>query len=242
MTNDKKKGIFSFISNIIKNVNNVFTGFSNKAKEISSNAFNFFKEKAKNILEKLQKNKKAIEKTKIDEDKLSDSEAEALLKSKKILFEIKDGIISLAEGREGQYLIFYIQFPDAKVPVFFSPSFVNAKEWVARNGVAKANKLLLKRLTHAYVTLDYVKKVYVVVEEYSKKTKKLKRKVKQRMVREIKSDRYDFSNPVYNMDYKDIAYMVYSYMKSKLDSNMYTSKGSGFNSDSVIIDMRLYIE
>lgn len=237
----KKKDIFSLFSNAIDSFKNIL-----------SNAISFAKEKAKSIIDKsldffenldvtkpyVQKiRKKPIEIVPASDEKpkQSDLEAEDLLKSKRILFDVQEGIISLVEDRVGQYLIVYIRVPEGKIPVFFSPSFVNAKEWIAKNGITNANPKLLKRLKAVKLTIDYTKISY--------KTQKGKKGYTVEKEPITESDDYEFSYPAYRMRYEEIAVMLYSYAKEEFIGREYTALGSGPGGRPFDIrDLRLFVE
>ncbi len=242
---DKKKDIFSMVSDAFDKFKNIISNVGQKAKEIVKAAvdkgldffegFDITKPYVQKIRKKAVKSDDFLDYPDQKITKQSDSEAENLLKSKKILFDIDEGIVSLVEDRVGQYLIIYIRIPEGKIPVFFSSSFVNAKEWIARNGIQKANHLLLKRISRVNITVDYIKVAYV--------TKKGKKGYSEEKERVINKDIYEFSRSVHNMRYTDIASMLYSYVKEEFMGKEFTAEGSGPGGRPYNIqDFRLFVE
>ena len=251
MASDKKKDFFSIISDAINSFKNILSDAGQKAKDISSKAISFAKEKTKAVIDKsldffesfdifrpyVQKirSKKEIDYSDIDDY--------VLLKSKKILFDIDEGIISLVEGRQGQHLIVYVRLPDASVPVIFSPSFVNVKEWVVRRGIKNVNPLLLKRLSYVKLTVEYTKKTYIGEKQSDEKSDKKQKRVKERVEHFFREDLYKFPRPVHNLAYKDIALMILSYVEDRIKQGAYRSaEYGGVHSSDEIIRMKIFVE
>ena len=235
MANDKKKDIFSFFSDAFDSFKNILLDVGQKAKDVSSKAISFAKEKAKSIIDRGLDFFKRIN--------LPDIDDYTILKSKKILFDVREGIISLVEGRVGQHLIIYIRLPDASIPVFFSPTFVNIKEWVARKGVKNVNPLFLKRLSYVKLMVEYTKKTYIEEKESDDNSYKKQKKAKEIIERFVKKDVYIFPRPIHNLTYRDIALTIYSYVKDEIDQGAYRSiEYGGVHSSGEIIDMRIFVE